>query len=180
MADIIKFRTTARNRSPQPPAGDSENPQMSAIDLMNWLTLACEAKGAAVRTGEDGPDHQAAIAIELEGHDYVVSICTGDDDPFAAAAKADDADEALLLQLVQMFKDAAANAVDPAVTERINKTLADIAALAAQLGSADRQQQPCDMTAAAREARDEAVRQSEIKIRKKYGNENEQELSWSD
>jgi hypothetical protein len=118
MADIIKFRTTARNRSPQPLAGDSENPQMSAIDLMNWLTLACGAKGAVVRAGDDGPDHQAAIAIELEGHHYVVSICMGDDDnPFAAAAKADDA--------------------------------------------VDR-----DMTAAALKARDEAVRQSEIKIRK--------------
>ena len=47
--------------------------KMDSNDLMNWLVLACEAKGAKV-VGRGTGDDQAEVDIDLEGRPYIVSI----------------------------------------------------------------------------------------------------------
>jgi hypothetical protein len=49
--------------------------KMDGLDLMHWLILACEAKGAKVFCRGTGPgDDQAELDIDLEGHPYIISI----------------------------------------------------------------------------------------------------------
>jgi hypothetical protein len=53
--------------------------KMDGLDLMHWLILACEAKGAKVFCRGTGPgDDQAELDIDLEGHPIPTSSASSD------------------------------------------------------------------------------------------------------